>query len=121
MRFPYDEDKAYIAQTLKTSAINIFEIDERLIEFSDALKNKFLPDFADYGIALEQFFITTIVKPDGNPQYERFKELHFRQYSDIAEARLRQQIGVIDQQTAAQKMVIQSQAIAQNRTQEGYT
>lgn len=80
-----------------------------------------MPDFADYGIALEQFFITTIVKPDGNPQYERFKELHFRQYADIAEARLRQQIGVIDQQTAAQKMVIQSQAIAQKRTQEGYT
>ena len=113
--------KTYIAQTLKTSAINIFEIDERLIEFSDALKNKILPDFADYGIALEQFFITTIVKPDGDPQYEKFKELHFRQYADIAEARLRQQIGVIDQQTAAQKMVIQSQAIAQKRTQEGYT
>ena len=113
--------KTYIAQTLKSDAVNIFEIDEHLIDFSDALKEKLLPDFADYGVALERFFITTIVKPDGDPQYEKFKELHFRQYADIAEAQLRQQIGVIDQQTAAQKMVIQSQAIAQKRIQEGYT
>jgi len=113
--------KTYIAQTLKASAVNIFEIDERLIEFSDALKEKLVPDFSDYGISLERFFVTTIVKPEGDPQYEKFKELHFRQYSDIAEANLRQKVEIIDQQTAAQKMVIQSQAIAQKRTQEGYT
>lgn len=113
--------KTYIAQALKASAINIFEIDEQLINFSNALREKLLPDFADYGISLERFFVTTIVKPEGDPQYEKFKELHFRQYADIAEAQLRQQVGVIDQQTEAQKMVIQSQAIAQKRIQEGYT
>lgn len=113
--------KTYIAQTLKESAVNIFEIDERLIEFSNALREKLQPDFADYGVSLEQFFVTTIVRPEGDSQYEKFKELHFRQYADVAEAKLRQQIGVIDQQTEAQKMVIQSQAIAQKRVQEGYT
>ena len=113
--------KTYIAQTLKGSAVNIFEIDERLIEFSNALREKLQPDFADYGVSLDRFFVTTIAKPEGDPQYEKFKELHFRQYADVAEAKLRQQIGVIDQQTEAQKMVIQSQAIAQKRVQEGYT
>ena len=113
--------KTYIAQIFKENKINIFEVDEHLTEFSDELKEKLLPDFADYGIALERFFITRIVKPNGDTQYEKFKELHFRQYADIAEARLRQKVGVIDQQTEAQKMVIESQGIAQKRQIEGYT
>lgn len=113
--------KTYIAQVLKADAINIFEIDERLLDFSDALRQKLIPDFADYGIALERFFVTTISKPDGEPQYEKFKELHFRRYADIAEAKLRQQVGVIDKQTEAQKMVIESEALATKRRQEGYT
>lgn len=113
--------KTYIAQIFKANKISIFEVDEHLTEFSDALREKLIPDFAQYGIALERFFVTRIVKPDGDAQYEKFKELHFRQYSDIAEAKLRQQVGVIDQQTEAQKMVIQSQGIAQKRQIEGYT
>ena len=113
--------KTYIAQIFKANKISIFEVDEHLTEFSDALKEKLISDFAEYGIALERFFVTRIVKPDGDAQYEKFKELHFRQYSDIAEAKLRQQVGVIDQQTEAQKMVIQSQGIAQKRQIEGYT
>ena len=113
--------KTYIAQVFKSYNISIFEVDERLTEFSDALKEKLIPDFAEYGIALEQFFVTRIVKPNGDSQYEKFKELHFRQYADITEAKLRQQVGVIDQQTEAQRMVIASQGIAQKRQIEGYT
>ena len=113
--------KTYIAQVFKESRISIFEADEHLNEFSDALKEKLIPDFSEYGIALERFFVTRIVKPEGDSQYEKFKELYFRQYADIAEAKLRQQVGVIEQQTEAQKMVIQSQGIAQKRQIEGYT
>ena len=113
--------KTYIAQAMKNNAINIFEIDENLTAFSDSIKKMLVGDFAEYGVALEQFFITNIAKPDGERQYEKFKELHFRQYADVAEAKLRQQIGVIDAQTEAQKTVIASQAIATKRAQEGYT
>lgn len=113
--------KTYIAQVIKTKAISIFEIDEHLIEFSDALKEKLTPDFAGYGLSLERFFVTAIAKPDGEAQYEKFKELHFRQYADIAEAKLQQQTAIIYAQTEAQKTVIDSQAIATKRVQEGYT
>ena len=113
--------KSYIAQVIKNNAISIFEIDENLAIFSESIKKLLIPDFASYGISLEQFFITTIAKPDGDRQYEKFKELHFRQYADIAEAKLRQQISVIDAQTAAQKVIIDSQAQATKRAQEGYT
>lgn len=113
--------KTYIAQTMKERSINIFEIDEHLSEFSDELHRKLIPDFAGYGVALERFFVTNIVKPDGDRQYEKFKELHFRQYADIAEAKLRQQTDIIYAQTQAQKVVIDSQAQATKRAQEGYT
>ncbi len=113
--------KTYIAQVMKSNAINIFEIDENLTAFSENIHKLLIPDFADYGVSLERFFVTTVVKPDGDRQYEKFKELHFRQYADIAEAKLRQQTAVIDAQTEAQRVVIDSQAQATKRMQEGYT
>ena len=113
--------KTYIAQVIKTNSINIFEIDENLTAFSENIHKLLIPDFADYGISLERFFVTNIVKPDGDRQYEKFKELHFRQYADIAEAKLRQQTDIIYAQTEAQKVVIDSQAQAPKRAQEGYT
>ncbi|MDY4186950.1 MAG: SPFH domain-containing protein [Candidatus Borkfalkiaceae bacterium] len=113
--------KTYIAQVIKANAINIFEIDENLAAFSESIHKLLIPDFANYGISLEQFFVTNIVKPDGDRQYEKFKELHFRQYADIAEAKLRQQTDIINAQTQAQKVIIDSQAQATKRAQEGYT
>lgn len=113
--------KTYIAQTMKANAINIFELDENLALFSNAIYQQLIPDFADYGVSLERFFVTNVVKPDGDRQYEKFKELHFRQYADIAEAKLRQQTDLIYAQTEAQKVVIDSQAQATKRAQEGYT
>lgn len=113
--------KTYIAQVMKTNAINIFEIDENLTAFSEDVHKLLIPDFANYGVSLERFFVTTIVKPDGDRQYEKFKELHFRQYADIAEAKLRQQTDLIYAQTEAQKVIIDSQAQATKRAQEGYT
>ena len=113
--------KTYIAQVMRTNTINIFEIDENLTAFSEHIHRLLVPDFEEYGVALERFFVTTIVKPDGDRQYEKFKELHFRQYADIAEAKLRQQTDLIYAQTEAQKVVIDSQAQATKRAQEGYT
>lgn len=113
--------KTYIAQVMRAQVINIFEIDERLELFSSEIQSKLEPDFRDYGVQIKRFYITTIVKPDGNPQYEKFKELHFRQYADIVEAKLRQQTAVIYAQTEAQKVIIDSQAQATKRKQEGYT
>lgn len=113
--------KTYIAQEMKSSAINIFEIDERLEAFSASIKARLENDFLEYGVCLNRFFVTTVVKPDGDPQYERFKDLHFRQYADIAEAQLQQRIGVIEQETKAKQMVIEAKGLAEKRATEGYT
>ena len=113
--------KTYMAQVIKENKICIFEIDEHLIEFSNALKERLVRDFADYGIGLERFFVTRVIKSDGDAQYEKFKELYFRQYADIAEAKLKQQVDVIGQQTESQRIIIEAQGLAQKRNIEGYT
>jgi hypothetical protein len=113
--------KPYLAQTMQSNNFGIFEVDSHMGELSAALHNQLIPDFQDYGLSLERFFVTTIVKPDGDTAYEKFRDIHIRQYSDIADAQLRQKVGIIAQQTSAQRMVIESQPIATIRAQEGYT
>lgn len=113
--------KPYLAKTMQTSEFGIFEVDSHMGELSDVLRKQLVPDFMDYGLSLERFFVTNIVKPDGDKAYESFKEIHVRQYSDVAQAQLRQKVGIIDQQTDAQRMIIESAALAQKRAQEGYT
>ena len=113
--------KPYMVNYIKENRISIFEIDEHLQTMSDSIKASLATDFHSYGLSLEQFFITTVLKPEDDRNYRRFKEIHFRNYADVAEAKLRQQVGVIDQQTAAQRMVIEAQGIAQKRSIEGYT
>ena len=113
--------KNHLAAYIKRESINIFEIDEHLLSMSEALHGFFTPDFLDYGVAMERFFVTTIVKPEEDSNYRRFKELHFRQYADVAEAKLRQQTGVIDQETQKQRMIIESEGLAQKRAIEGFT
>lgn len=95
--------KTYIAQIIKSESINIFEIDEKLNQFSIEIKKLLLPDFEDYGITLKKFLVNRVMKPDGEMQYEKFKELHFRQYADIAEAKIKQQTEIINAETEAQK------------------
>ena len=113
--------KPYIASAMQNATYSIFEVDSHIGEFSENLHNMLIPDFKEYGISLEKFFVTTIAKPEGETAYEKFKDIHIRQYSDVAEAKLKQQTDIIYAQTEAQKTVIESQAIAQKRAQEGYT
>ncbi|MBR1867732.1 MAG: SPFH domain-containing protein [Clostridia bacterium] len=113
--------KTYIARYMKENTVNIFEIDEHLFAFSEALKTLLQNDFDDYGLSLERFFVTNVVKPEDDKQFIKFKDLHFRKYAEIEEAKLRQQTDIIYAQTEAQKVVIDSQAQATKRKQEGYT
>jgi hypothetical protein len=113
--------KPCLARIMRESKISIFETDEHLGELSEMLHSRLTPDFSDYGLMLERFFVTAIAKPDGDRAYEKFKEIHLRQYADVAEAQIRQKVGIIEQQTEAQKMVIEAEALAEKRKREGFT
>lgn len=88
--------KTYIAQVMRQNKIHIFRVDENLLQFSEEMKELLVPDFLEYGLKLNHFLVTTVVKPDGEPQYEKFKELHYRQYTDVTEAKLKNKISLIE-------------------------
>lgn len=113
--------KPYLAKTMQEANFSIFEVDSHMGEISQDLQFSLAEDFKDYGLSLDRFFVTTIAKPDGDTAYEKFKELHIRQYSDVAEANLRQKVGVIEQETQKQKTIIEAEALAEKRKIEGYT
>ena len=113
--------KPYIAKYMVNNKISIFDVDYHIDEFSVELKKSLETDFDDYGLELVKFFVTNVVKPENDPQYNKFKELHFRSFADIKEATLERQVTKIKAEAAADKMVIESAALAQKRAQEGYT
>lgn len=113
--------KAAIARAIPENSLSIFQMDAQLILLSDEVKKLLQPDFEEYGLELTQMMITTIVKPEGDPIYEQFKELYFRQYADVKNAQINQQVGVINQETAAKQTVIEAKGIAEKRQIEGYT
>ena len=113
--------KPYLAKTMQEAEFTIFEVDSHMGELSEELHKDLMEDFKDYGLNLERFFVTTIAKPDGETAYEKFKDIHIRQYSDVAEATLRQKVGIIEQETEKQKQIIEAEALAEKRKIEGYS
>ncbi|MDR1730524.1 MAG: SPFH domain-containing protein [Synergistaceae bacterium] len=113
--------KTRLVQVIKAEKISIFEIDGHMTQMSETLHEELGADFLDYGVKLEKFFIAGFVRPEEDRAYQKFRELHFRQYADVTEAKLRQQVGVIEQETQARRLVIEAQAIAQKRALEGYS
>ena len=113
--------KSYIAKIINKNEISIFEIDSHLNEFSEELKNLLASDFEEFGIELENFFVTTVMKPEDDRQYLEFKELYFKQSVAVAEAQLRQKVALIDEETKAKSTIIDSEAKAHKRETEGYS
>ena len=113
--------KSIIPQEIRNKGIGIFEIDMHLGELSDSIKSKLADDFFDYGINLNSFFITTVLKPDEDRNYIKFKDLYFRKNTDVMEAQLLQKLALIEEQTKAQATIMEAEAMAKKRQLEGYT
>jgi membrane protease subunit (stomatin/prohibitin family) len=119
--FLMNRAKTVLAQEIRDKRISIFEIDMHLSELSEAIKAKLVEDFFDYGVNLNSFLITTVLKPDEDRNYLKFKDIFFRQKSDVMEAELKQKLTIIEQETKAKSTVIEAEATAKKRELEGYT
>lgn len=53
--------KSYLTATIRENAINVLEIDERLMELSDGLRQRIAPRLAEYGLELVDFFVGRVV------------------------------------------------------------
>lgn len=81
--------KSCLAQVIKESGINVLEIDERLMELSEALRDRINEGLKDYGVTMPEFFVSRIVTPDEDPNYKRMKQQYAEQYLLVRQEQIR--------------------------------
>ena len=111
--------KANLARIIKEQNLNILEIDAYL----DVLSSKLMLDINDtleeYGLTMPEFYVTSIVTPDDDPNFVRLKQ----QFADKtlkvreeevkkAEAEAAQQRKIVEAQTEAQLKAVNAQGEA---------
>jgi len=68
--------KTNLSSCIKSQNINILEIDENLGLLSDVLRRNILPGFEEYGLTIPEFYVTTVLLPENDPNFKRIRELH---------------------------------------------
>ena len=68
--------KSNLSSCIKAQGINILEVDESLGLLSDVLKANIIPGFEEYGLTIPEFYVTTVVLPESDPNFRRIRELH---------------------------------------------
>ncbi|MBQ9552689.1 MAG: SPFH domain-containing protein [Clostridia bacterium] len=136
--------KSNLTAAIKENGINILEVDEHLDELSATLKAKIEPGFAEYGLTVPNFYLTTVVLPEEDPNFKRIRELHtiaLQTKMAAAEAQVRtaqaqaqaqiaaaQRVAELEKQTtqtevakrAAERQIIAAQAEAEATRQAGF-
>lgn len=68
--------KSSLASCIRAQDINILEIDQHLGRLSDALKASVEPGFEEYGLAVPEFFVTTVALPEDDPSFKLIRDMH---------------------------------------------
>ena len=68
--------KSHLSNAIKSNNIDILEIDERLEQLSEIMRQSILGGFEEYGLTIPEFYITNIALPENDPNFRRMKELH---------------------------------------------
>lgn len=105
--------KSYLAAAIRENSINVLEIDERLLELSDALRGRINSRLAEYGLEMPEFFVSRVVTPDDDPNFRKMKEQFAEQYLGVRQEQIRKNVAVaeaerkaVEAQTAAQMKII---------------
>ena len=112
--------KSYLAQAIKESGISVLEIDTRLMELSNVLRDKINTGLAEYGLMMPEFFISRVLTPDDDPNFKRMKEQYAQQYLEIREEEIKRKVAeaaaerkMVEARTEAQMKVIGAQGEAE--------
>ncbi len=109
--------KTNLTTCIKARNINILEVDEHLNELSETLKKPISEGFAEYGLSVAEFYVTTVLLPEDDPNFRRIRELHtisLQQRMVEAEAVIKS----AQAQAEASITVAQRQAIMEKKTTE---
>ena len=112
--------KSYLAAAIRENNISVLEIDERLMELSEALRDRINPRLAEYGLEMAEFFVSRVVTPDDDPNFRRMKEQFAEQYLGVRQEEIRRREAeaaarrkAVEAQTAAQMKIIGAQGEAE--------
>ncbi|MDD6348223.1 MAG: SPFH domain-containing protein, partial [Lachnospiraceae bacterium] len=104
--------KSNLSAAIKQKNIDIVEVDEHLTELSDALREKIVSGFEEYGLTIPQFYLTNLVLPENDPNFKRLRDLHtlsLQKRMAAAEAEVR----MSQAQSRASYMTAEAEAEAQ--------
>ena len=68
--------KTNLSAAIKSRNIDVVDIDMHLSELSSELMAKVKPEFEEYGLTVEQLYVTTVVLPENDPNFKKLRELH---------------------------------------------
>lgn len=112
--------KCFLAQAIQKMNISILNIDAYLMDLSNVLREKINVALAEYGLSMPEFFISRIVTPDDDPNFQRLKEQYAQQYLLVRQEQIKQQEAlaaqsrkIVEAQTEAQMKVITAQGEAE--------
>lgn len=112
--------KANLAQTIKENNINILEVDSYMDVLSEKLKGTINEVLEDYGLNMPEFFITSILTPDDDPNFKMLKAQFAKKTLLLreeeirkAEAEASQSRKILEAQTEAQLKMVAAQGEAE--------
>ena len=112
--------KSVLAKVIRESNVNVLEVDSYLEEISDRLRKEINQVLDDYGLYIPEFFVTSIMTPDDDPNFRRMKEQYAEQYLLVRDEQIKKNIALAEQQrriveaqTGAQEEIIAAQAKAE--------
>lgn len=112
--------KSFLAAAIRENAINILEIDERLAELSEALRQRINPKLSEYGLEMPEFYVSRVVTPDDDPNFRRMKEQFAEAYLNVRQEQIRKSVATaeaerkaVEAQTAARMKIIGAQGEAE--------
>ena len=112
--------KSNLARLIKEKNINILEVDSYMDVLSDAMKETINVDLDEYGMVMPEFYITTIMTPDDDPDFKRLKRQFAEKTLTVrqeeirkAEAEAAQGRKIVEAQTEAQLKVVSAQGEAE--------
>lgn len=68
--------KSNLSSCISSQGINILDVDKSLGLLSDVLRRSITPGFEEYGLTVPEFYVTTVVLPENDPNLKRIRELH---------------------------------------------
>lgn len=101
--------KSNLSSAIKAENFDILEIDEHLESLSKTLRGRIIDGFEEYGLTIPQFYLTTVVLPEDDPNFRELRKLHtvsLRQRTIMAEGEIKTTMAETEAAvTAAQRNV----------------